>query len=68
MENCPRRKFLLQKLHPFYKKMSVYFPIRNTVRKQWANFMNYKPFRRGCGSYVILKDIVTGLPNYAEQN
>lgn len=40
-------------------KMSVYFFIPSTIRKQWTNYISYSPFPRGfgVGSLVIPKGV-----------
>ena len=55
-------------IHPKQKspsrKMCVCFPIANTMRKQWTNFISQRPIPWDCGGHVIYERI---LFNYAEK-
>jgi hypothetical protein len=48
-------------------KFFVYFPITNTICKEWTNCITYSS-PRGYGGHTITRGIVIGSFNYAEQN
>jgi hypothetical protein len=48
--------------------MSVYFPIRNTICKQWANFITCGPSSGGSEGSGVSKDISIITFNNTEQN
>ena len=47
---------------------SVHFPVTITVCKHWPKFVTCSPSPRDFGGYVIPKDIVIMVLDYAEQN
>ena len=75
-EKFPRKKIL--PLNPPYSpstrkeyplKMSVYFPIANTMCKQWTNVITCSPFLRGLwGIKPSSKKQLLDVFDYAEQN
>ena len=48
-------------------KTSVYFPIINTICKQWAKFITCSPSPENGGNLIVLKDLFIRFFDYAEQ-
>jgi hypothetical protein len=58
-----------QKVRPsLYSKIYAYFPLTNTICKQWVTFLELKIFPKVVEGHAISSGIVIGPFIYNEQN